>query len=141
MSKNFIPNARFTTLAQGSFVNVTAGGTGSPVAAGPYAYHSALFLGTIGNTGTITVYGHTDATGGGTTALGSLVFGSGNGGGVGFEFSADTLTALGTGYAFVSAQISVPAGGTLAGALTIVSTQPRSASGSINLVAFGSLYN
>lgn len=144
MAHNFAKNARFTTLASGSFVNAVVGGTGAPAFAGDYEYHTAIFNGTIGNTGTLIVYGHTTSTGGGTAVLGSVVFGSGNASAVAFEIASPVLTGLGTDYQYVSAQLSIPAGGTLGGALSIISTMPSSAGGTgvayNNLAALGTLY-
>jgi hypothetical protein len=141
MSRTFGENAKVTPLAGGSFVNVTAGGTGAPVFAGDYSYHAIVFAGTIGNVGTLFAYAHTTATGGGTTAIGSIVFGSSNVGAIIYEVSTNTLTGIGTNYQFISGQIKVEAGGTLGGGLAVISTNPVSApTSSGSWAAFGSTY-
>ncbi len=117
----------FSARASGSVVNTTVGGTGNPVFAGNHANHAIVALGTFGNTGTVFVYGHTSSAGNGTTALGSVIFGSGNFSAVGFDVTSDTLLALGTAYAWLSAQLKVDAGGTFGGALAIMSYNSRNA--------------
>lgn len=140
-SRTFGENSKVTPLAGGSFVNTTAGGTGAPVFAGDYSYHAIVFAGTVGNVGTLFAYAHTTATGGGTTAIGSIVFGSSNVGAIIYEVSTNTLTGIGTNYQFISGQIKVEAGGTLGGGLAVISTNPVSApTSSGSWVAFGSQY-
>jgi hypothetical protein len=142
MKRTFGENAKVTPLAGGSFVNTTAGGTGAPVFAGDYSYHAIVFTGTIGNVGTLFAYAHTTATGGGTTAIGSIVFGSSNVGAVIYEVATPVLTGIGTLYQFISGQIKVEAGGTLGGGLAVISTNPVSApTSSGSWAAFGSQYS
>lgn len=119
--------AAFTTLAQGSVVNTTAGGTGAPVFAANHTNHAIIAVGTFGNTGTIFAYGHTAANGGGTVVLGSIRFGSGNFSAAGFDVTSDTLLNLGTAYAYVSGQLRVDSGGTFSGALFVLSYNARTA--------------
>lgn len=128
MSHTLFENTRISRFGIfGSAIALTAGGTGAPVFAGDYEYHAAIFAGTIGNTGTLFVFGHTDSTGSGTTALGSVIFGSTNAAAVVFEVKSDTLTTIGTAYNYLSTQAKVDSGGTFTGALFILSSWPRSA--------------
>lgn len=117
----------FSTRAQGTFINQTAGGTGAPVYAGGHDYHAVAFVGTFGNTGTLFAYGHTASTGDGTTALGSIIFGSSNFSAAAFDLRTDTLSGLGTAYQYLSGQVKVDSGGTVNGALVIISYGARSA--------------
>jgi hypothetical protein len=127
MPHTLFENSRTVFQAGGSFVNATYSGTGAPAYAADYEYHAIKFEGTVGNTGTLWAYGHRTSTGGGTTVIGSVIFGSSNAPGVIFEVKADTLTALGTDFVYLSGQMRVDSGGTLAGALTVLSTWPKSA--------------
>jgi hypothetical protein len=126
MAHTLFENSRTTFLAGGSFVNATYGGTGAPAYAGDYEYLAVKFEGTVGNTGTLYAYAHNTSAGGGTTVIGSVIFGSSNSPGVIFEVKANTLSAIGTDYAYVSGQIKVDASGTLGGGLSIISTWPKS---------------
>lgn len=119
--------AAISARAHGSFVNATYGGTGAPVFAGRHANHAVLVTGSFGNTGTIFAYAHSASDGGGTTAIGSIVFGSGNFSAAAFDITTDTLLTIGTGYAWVSGQVKVDSGGTVAGALSIISYNARTA--------------
>lgn len=127
MSHTLFENSRIKALAGGSFVNATYGGTGAPVSAADYEYHAIIVSGTLGNTGTIFAYAHTASTGDGTTVIGSIAFGSSSAGQAVFEVKSDVLTAIGTAYTHISGQVRVDAGGTVGGALFVMSTQPRSA--------------
>lgn len=134
----------FKTTASGTFINETAGGTGAPAYAGNHDYHAAVFVGTMANVGTLFVYGHTAPTGDGTTALGSIAFGSNNGAVAAFDFRTDVLTGLGTAYAYWSAQVKVQSGGTFAGALLLVDYNARSSGTSpaaVGVGALGTLYS
>jgi hypothetical protein len=55
---NLLENALFTTVGAGTFIGgQNVGGTiGGVVNAGLYEQHAVVFLGTLGNTGTINVY-------------------------------------------------------------------------------------
>lgn len=127
MSHTLFENSRVKALASGSFVNATYGGTGAPVSAADYEYHAILAIGSFGNTGTVFAFAHKNSSGGGTTAIGSIVFGSSDFSAVVYEVKSDVLTGLGTDYTHLSGQIKVDAGGTVAGALSVISTWPRSA--------------
>jgi len=137
----------FTTTASGTFINETAGGTGAPVFAGNHDYHAAAFFGTLGNNGSVVVYGHFNSTGGGTTTLGSVSAGSANGIAA-FDFRTDALLALGTVgagtyFTHYSAQIVVPAGGTWRGALVLVDYNARTAGttpAAVGISALGTRY-
>jgi hypothetical protein len=128
MPHTLFENSRIARMgALGSTINTFAGGTGAPVYAGDHEYHAIIFAGTIGNVGTLWAYGHTGAAGEGTTVLGSIAFGSTNSAAVVYEVKSDTLTGLGTNYTYLSGGVTVQSGGTLTGALFILSTWPRSA--------------
>lgn len=125
MPRNLYASSRVVFQAAGSFVNSTYGGTGAPAYAGDYEYHEVAFVGSAGNTGTLWAYAHTNSSGGGTTVIGSVVFGSSNAPAVTMSVKSDTLTAIGTAYTYLSGQIRVDSGGTCAGALVVLSTWPR----------------
>ena len=120
-------NSRTVFQAGGSFVGATYSGTGAPAYAADYEYHAIKFEGSVGNTGTLFAYAHNASNGGGTTLIGSVIFGSSNNPGVIFEVKADTLSNYGTAYNYVSGQLKVDAGGTLAGVLSVLSTWPKTA--------------
>lgn len=111
------------------------GGTGSPVHVGDRQRHLVLLTGSLGAAGTLHVYGHTDATGGGTASLGSIAFGAGTLA-VAYEVASEALLGLGAGYTHLSAQVRVPTGGTCYASLLILSHAPRSAGGH-SLAALG----
>lgn len=119
------------------------GGTGSPVPCGDRRGHLVLLTGSLGAAGTLHVYGHTDATGSGTASLGSVAFGAGTLA-VGYELASDALLALGTGYTHLSAQVRVPAGGTMYASLLILSHAPRTTGGhslaSLGIGTIGTAY-
>ncbi|MCX8102775.1 MAG: hypothetical protein N3D77_16275, partial [Geminicoccaceae bacterium] len=100
------------------------GGTGAPIYAGNHLYHLVLLTGSLGAAGTVRVYGHTDATGSGTAILGSVVFAAGTLA-VAYEAKQDALLTLGSTYTHLSAQVIVPAGGTMYASLLMVSHTPR----------------
>lgn len=127
MPHTLFENSRVAFQAGGSFVNAVYAGTGTPVSAADYEYHAVAVVGTIGNVGTLFAFAHKNSSGGGTTPIGSVIFGSSNSPGVVYEVKSDTLTALGTDYTHISGQLKVEAGGTVAGVLQILSTWPRSA--------------
>lgn len=128
MGHTLFENSRIGAEAPlGSAINVFAGGTGAPVYAGDYEYHAILFVGTVGNVGTLWAYAHTNSSGGGTTVIGSVPFGSTDSPALVYEVKSDTLTAIGTAYTHISGGITVQSGGTLTGALFVLSHQPRSA--------------
>jgi hypothetical protein len=77
------------------------------------------------------VFGHFNASGGGTSLLGTTIVGSAQQFAV-FDLKTDTLTALGTVgvgtyYTHISAQVTTVTGGTITGTLAILSYHPRSA--------------
>lgn len=128
MSHTLFENARIARMAAlGSAINTFAAGTGAPVSAADYEYHAVIFAGTIGNVGTLWAYAHTSSAGDGTTVIGSIPFGSTNQPAVVYEVKSDTLTALGTSFTHLSGGVTVQSGGTLTGALFVLSTWPRSA--------------
>ncbi len=127
MPHTLFENSRVTFQVGGSIVNTTLGGTGAPAYAADYEYHAIMFNGTVGNTGTLWAYAHTNSSGAGTTVIGSVIFGSSTAPAVAFEVKSDTLTAIGSDFTYVSGQIRVDSGGTLGGALSIISTWPKSA--------------
>ena len=119
----------------GTFAPGAVGGTGVPVYAGNHAYHAAVFVGTLsgaGAVGTLNVYGHYNATGGGTTLLGTTALTAGTGAAV-FDFKTDTLLSLGTvgsgtTFSYISTQAIIATGSVdCRGALFIQSYPPRSA--------------
>jgi hypothetical protein len=146
---NIGENALFTTVAAGTFINAqNAGGTaGGVVNAGLYEQHLVAFLGTLGNTGTINVYGCTNSAGSSPNLLASLTVGSAafnNGhGGAGIMVKSDVLNSLqggtsGTAFTHLAAAGTVDTGGTWRGALVIISTQPRTGGTTGGLSAIGS---
>jgi hypothetical protein len=145
---NLGENALFTTLAGGTFINGNFGGTaGGVVNAGLYEQHLVAFFGTLGNTGTINVYGCTNSAGSSPNVLSTLVVGSAAGtgglGGAAIMVKSDVLTSLqggtsGTAFTHLSAAGTVDASGTWRGALVIISHQSRTAPGTSGLSALGS---
>jgi hypothetical protein len=128
MPHTLFENSRITRMASlGSAINTFAAGTGAPVYAGDHEYHAIIFAGTVGNVGTLWAYAHTSSAGDGTTVIGSVPFGSTNSPALVFEVKSDTLTAIGTDYTYLSGGVTVQSGGTLTGALFVLSTWPRSA--------------
>ena len=136
---NLGESSRWFVLDSGSFVGqATMGGTIKGVVfAGDYEYHLAVFVGTVGNLGTLSVWGCTNAGGSNPTLVQTITFGSGNGVPA-IEVKTDFLSTLaaGTQFPYITASGSVPAGGTLTGALAILSTWPRNYGGSAT--TFGS---
>ena len=145
MPHNLLERSRVTSLAYGTFVGASFGGTiGGVVSLADYEYHSILFLGTIANTGTINVYACANAGGSSPRVIASLTVGSGNGGGAGIDLKSDVVSGTfgnsGTNYAYMSAAGTVDSGGTWRGALSIISTWARTAGttpGATGLVAYG----
>jgi hypothetical protein len=145
---NLLENALFTTLAGGTFINGNFGGTiGGVVNAGLYEQHAVVFLGTLGNTGTINVYGCTNSGGSSPNLLVSLNVGSSGGtnglGGAGIMVKSDVLNSLqggtsGTAFTHLTAAGTVDASGTWRGALAIISTQLRTGGTVLGLSAIGS---
>lgn len=128
MAHTLFENSRITAQASmGSAIATTKAGTLTPAYAGDYEYHAVIFAGTIGNTGTLWAYAHTNSGGSNMTVIGSVIFGSTNAPAVIYEVKSDTLTNIGTAYTYVSGEIAVDAGGTIQGDLFILSTWPRSA--------------
>jgi hypothetical protein len=103
----------------GTFINVENAGTAAFYDAGNYEYHAAVFVGTLGNVGTLFVYAAKDASATGKAALGSVIAGSSNGL-VAFEFKTDVLTNLGTDFTHWTAGVKVENGGTWAGGLLLL---------------------
>ncbi len=136
---NLGENSRWTVLSSGTFVNqLTIGGTiNGVVFAGDYEYHMAVFVGTIGNNGTIAVWGCTNSGGSNPVLVQSLAFGSGSGVPA-IEIKTDVLSSLaaGTQFPYITASGTVESGGTFRGALAILSTWPRNYGGSAT--TFGS---
>lgn len=146
---NLLENALFTTVGAGTFISgQNIGGTaGGVVSAGLYEQHAVVFLGTLGNTGTINAYGCTNSAGSSPNLIASLVVGSAafsNGmPGAGIMIKSDVLNSLqggtsGTAFTHLAAAGTVDAGGTWRGALSIISTQPRTAGTVLGLAAIGS---
>ena len=138
---NLLENALFTTVGAGTFINAqNVGGTiGGVVNAGAYEQHAVVFLGTLGNTGTINVYACTNSGGSSPNQLVSLTVGSAafsNGmPGAGIMVKSDVLSSVqggtsGTAFTHIAAAGTVDSGGTWRGALVIISTQSRNAGGS-----------
>lgn len=145
----FGENSLINVLANGSVANTTVGGTLTPVFAGNHQYHALVFSGTFGNTGTLFAYAASNSAGSNLYLLGSAIFGSTNVGAAIFEVKTDVIGGLGTVnngtndngtyYTHFTGQVKADAGGTLAGALMVVSTQPRTAPAG-TWAAYGSLY-
>lgn len=136
---NLGENSRWTVLSSGTFINqLTVGGTiNGVVFAGDYEYHMAVFVGTVGNVGTMAVWGCTNSGGSNPVLVQSMSFGSGSGVPA-IEIKTDTLSGLaaGTQFTHITASGTVEAGGTWRGALAILSTWPRNYGGSAT--TFGS---
>jgi hypothetical protein len=128
MGHTLFENSRITAQAAlGSAIATTKAGTLTPAYAGDHEYHAVIFAGTMGNTGTLWAFAHTNSGGSNPTAIGSVIFGSTNAPAVVYEVKSDTLTNIGTAYTYLSGQVSVDSGGTFTGNLFILSTWPRSA--------------
>lgn len=145
MAHNLFENARITTLAGGTFINGNFGGTGGGVvSAADYEYHSVVFAGTVANTGTVNVYACANGAGSSPRVISTLTVGSGDGN-IAIDVKSDALGTYlltGTNYAWLSAAGTVDSGGTWRGALSIISTWPRSAGTSTvatGLLAYGTL--
>lgn len=134
---NLGENSRWTVLSSGTFINqLTVGGTiNGVVFAGDYEYHMGIFVGTVGNVGTLNMYGCTNGGGSSPSLIQSLSFGSGSGVPA-IEIKADVLSTLGTQYTHLTVAGTVESGGTWRGALAILSTWPRNYGGSAT--TFGS---
>ena len=136
---NLGENSRWTVLSSGTFINqLTIGGTAAGVVfAGDYEYHMGVFVGTIGNVGTLNMYGCTNSAGSSPTLIQSLSFGSGSGVPA-IEIKSDVLSGLaaGTQFPYITVAGTVEASGTWRGALAILSTWPRNYGGSAT--TFGS---
>ena len=139
MPHNLGENSRWTVLSSGTFINqLTIGGTiAGVVFAGDYEYHMAVFVGTVGNVGTMSVWGCTNSGGSNPTLVQSISFGSGSGVPA-IEIKSDVLSGLaaGTQFPYITASGTVESGGTWRGALAILSTWPRNYGGSAT--TFGS---
>lgn len=148
---NLLENALFTTVGAGTFISgQNIGGTiGGVVNAGLYEQHAVVFLGTLGNTGTINVYGCTNSGGSSPNLVFSLVVGSAGGtnglGGAGIMIKSDAISGAisggtsGTAFTHIATAGTVDSGGTWRGALAIISTQPRTAGTVLGLSAIGSV--
>ena len=136
---NLGENSRWTVLSSGTFINqLTVGGTiAGVVFAGDYEYHMGVFVGTVGNVGTLNMYGCTNSGGSNPTLIQSLSFGSGSGVPA-IEIKSDVLSGLiaGTYCTHITVAGTVEASGTWRGALAILSTWPRNYGGSAT--TFGS---
>jgi hypothetical protein len=136
---NLGENSRWTVLSSGTFINqLTIGGTVNGVVfAGDYEYHMGVFVGTVGNVGTLNMYGCTNSGGSHPTLIQSLSFGSGSGVPA-IEIKSDVLSGLisGTDCTHITVAGTVEASGTWRGALAILSTWPRNYGGSAT--TFGS---
>lgn len=110
--------------AAGTLVNTTVDGTTvGTILVNTYEYNALIYAGTIANTGTMFVYA---LGGGGTTVLGSVISGSGNGNCI-YEVKSDALGSLGTQYNALGALIKVDSGGTWRGGAHWLQRWPRSA--------------
>lgn len=136
---NLGENSRWTVLSSGTFINqLTIGGTiNGVVYAGDYEYHMAVFVGTVGNNGTLAVWGCTNSGGSNPVLVQSMTFGSGSGVPA-IEIKTDVLSSLaaGTQFPYITASGTVESSGTWRGALAILSTWPRNYGGSAT--TFGS---
>lgn len=136
---NLGENSRWTVLSSGTFINqLTIGGTAAGVVfAGDYEYHMGVFVGTIGNVGTLNMYGCTNSAGSSPTLIQSISFGSGSGvPAIAIKSSVLSGLAAGTQFSHITVAGTVEASGTWRGALAILSTWPRTAGGSAT--TFGS---
>lgn len=136
---NLGENSRITVLSSGTFINqLTIGGTAAGVvSAWDYEYHLAAFVGTVGNNGTLAVWGCTNSAGSNPVLVQSMTFGSGSGVPA-IEIKSDVLSSLaaGTQFPYITASGTVESGGTWRGALAIISTWSRNGGGSAT--TFGS---
>jgi len=135
-------NVNVRAIASGTFLNTETNGTAAAYPAFNHEYHAAVFVGSIGNDGTILVFAADGATPVGTALVGTVNVGSSNGLGV-FEFKTDTLTSLGTQYTHWTAQIKVNAGGTWRGGLLLLDHAPRTAGttpAANGIASLGTLY-
>ena len=135
-------NVNVRSIASGTFLNTETNGTAAAYPAFNHEYHAAVFVGSIGNDGTILVFAADGATPVGTALVGTVNVGSSNGLGV-FEFKTDTLTNLGTQYTHWTAQIKVNAGGTWRGGLLLLDHAPRNAGttpAANGIASLGTLY-
>jgi len=135
-------NVTVRAIASGTFLNTETNGTAAAYPAFNHEYHAAVFVGSIGNDGTILVFAADGATPVGTALVGTVNVGSSNGLGV-FEFKTDTLTNLGTQYTHWTAQIKVNAGGTWRGGLLLLDHAPRTAGttpAANGIASLGTLY-
>lgn len=132
------------STASGTFINETFNGTAAAYYAADFEYHAAMFAGTLGQTGTLFVFGAKDASATSPLALGSVIATASANGEIAFEFKTDTLTNLGTDYTHWTAQFKVDAGGTWRGALVLMDHGARSVGttpGAIGISYLGTLYS
>ena len=136
---NLGENSRWTVLSSGTFVNqLTIGGTiNGVVFAGDYEYHMGVFVGTVGNNGTLAMWGCTNSGGSSPVLIQSISFGSGSGVPA-IEIKTDVLSSLaaGTQFPYITVSGTCESSGTWRGALAILSTWPRNYGGSAT--TFGS---
>ena len=139
---NLFDNARILTLASGTFINGATGGTLNGMPLGYAENHSVVWAGTFANNGTLNVYGCTDAAGSNPRLVKSLAFGSSNSPAVAVDVDSSAFGSLsasvGTTYTHLGAYGTVESGGTVRGALFILSHNLRSApAGTTGLGAYG----
>jgi len=136
---NLGENTRVVVLDSGTFTNqLTIGGTiKAVISAAEYEYHLCTFFGTIGNNGTLGVWGCTNSGGSNPTLVQSILFGSGSGVPA-IEFKTDYLSTLaaGTQFPYFTVTGTVENSGSWRGALVAISSWPRNAGGSAT--TFGS---
>jgi hypothetical protein len=139
MPHNLGENSMWNVLSSGTFINqLTIGGTiAGVVFAGDHEYHMGVFVGTIGNVGTLNMYGCLNSGGSSPQLIQSLSFGSGAGVPA-IEIKSDVLSSLltGTVCTHITVAGTVESGGTWRGALAIISTWPKTRGGSAT--TFGS---
>jgi hypothetical protein len=136
-------DVQIRSTASGTFINETVNGTAAAYFAGDYEYHAAIFAGTLGNTGTLFVYGAKDTSATSPLVLGSVVATASANGEIVFEFKTDTLTNLGTDYTHWTSQFKVDAAGTWRGALVLLDHGARSkgtTAAAIGISYLGTLY-
>lgn len=141
--RNFFEEGNISAmLAAGTFINGAFGGTvnGAPLARAEY--HSVVWLGTLANNGTLNVYGCTNSAGSNPVIVKSLPFGSSNSPAVAVDVKTSALgslsAALGTTYTHLGAYGTVESGGTVRGALFIMSYAQRTLPpGTTGLAAYG----
>jgi hypothetical protein len=130
------------SASNANLVGGAAGGTTNGAELGKYEYHTALFVGTVGNTGTFNVYACTDSSGNNPRVIRSVAVGSSNSGGVAVDVKSSALGSLaasvGTQYTHLGVMGTVDAGGTWKGGFCIISYSARvSPPGTSGLAAYG----